>query len=41
MLTFVTDVFRTDCLIDTVYTNVAVALVPINEMSQSARAIAN
>ena len=42
MLTFVvTDVFRMDYLISTVYINVAVTLVPINETSQAMRAIAN
>ena len=42
MLAFiVTDVFRMDCLIDTVYINVTVAPVPIKETSQSARATAN
>ena len=39
MLTFVgTDMFRMDCLIDTVFINVVVTLVPINETPQAMRA---
>ena len=39
MLTLVvTDMFRMDCLIDTVYINVVVTLVPINETPQTMRA---